>query len=230
MFAIEITDEWRQCFPGGHVGILAVSGVDNRRRKTPLDNRKRAIETELRASFAGYSRAQLREIDILKAYRNYYKKFNKTYHVQLQLESIVLKERHLPSVTPLVDANFAAELETLVLTSGHDIDLLEGAVRIGVTSGGERFLQMSGQERTLKANDMMMADEGGVACTIIYGQDNRSPISPKTTRAVYVAYGPAGVPPKAIGQQLAGIRDYIFMFAPDTAIDRLSIHAASGGA
>jgi hypothetical protein len=26
--------------------------------------------------------------------------------------------------TPLVDANFAAELETLVLTAGHDTDLL----------------------------------------------------------------------------------------------------------
>src|SRR5262245_24144930 len=64
----------------------------------------------------------------MAAYVRYYKRFSKTYHVQLQLESIVLKRKSLPSVSPLVDANFTAEVETLVLTAGHDAQKLERRV------------------------------------------------------------------------------------------------------
>jgi len=92
----------------------------------------------------------------------------------------------LPSVTPLVDANFIAEIDTLLLSAGHDVDLLEGGVTIDVTDGTESFTQMSGKSRTLKADDMMMSDERDIVCTILYGQDQRTPISSKTTRALYV--------------------------------------------
>ncbi len=54
----------------------------------------------------------------------------------------------------------------------------------------------------LKPGDMMMRDGQGVGCTIIYGQDNRTPISKNTRRALYVAYAPVGVPKTAVRQQL----------------------------
>ena len=44
--------------------------------------------------------------------------------MQLQLESIVLKAKSLPDVSPAVDANFMAEVETLILTAGHDVEML----------------------------------------------------------------------------------------------------------
>jgi len=49
--------------------------------------------------------------------------------VQLQVESIVSKGKSLPNVTPLVDANFVAEVETLVLTAGHDVAKLQAPFR-----------------------------------------------------------------------------------------------------
>src|SRR6185295_12486260 len=110
MFQIEVTERWHNTFPGGHVGVLLIGNVDNSRRTTPLDQRKREIESSLREKFAGFSRTDLMELEVLKAYRTYYKKFDKTYHVQLQLESVVQKGKPLPIVSPLVDANFAAEL------------------------------------------------------------------------------------------------------------------------
>ncbi len=64
----------------------------------------------------------------MAAYERYYKRFDKTYHVQLQVESIVLKGKNLPDVSPLVDANFIAEIETFVLTAGHDVMQLQGSV------------------------------------------------------------------------------------------------------
>ena len=192
MIQIEVNGRFHQTFPGGHVGVLLIGNVDNAKRPTPLDQRKREIEAALREKFAGFSRADLLALEILQAYRTYYKQFNKTYHVQLQLESVVQKSKSLPNVSPLVDANFAAELETLVLTAGHDADLLEAPITIDATQEGDEFIQMNGAVRPLKPNDMMMSDGQGIICTIIYGQDKRTPISPKTRRALYVAYAPSG--------------------------------------
>ena len=120
------------------------------------------------------------ELETLNAYRDYYRRFGNTYHVQLQLESVVHKGKSLPSVSPLVDANFAAELETLVLTAGHDADLLTQPLTLDVTGGGEAFTGMNGSVKTLRPGDMMMTDAGGVICTVITGQDARTPISPAT--------------------------------------------------
>src|SRR5215218_5871862 len=100
MVQIDVTERWHQTFQGGHVGVLLVGKVDNSPRPTPLDLRKQAIAAQLRDTFAGYSRADLLELAVLRAYRSYYKKFGKTYHVQLQLESIVYNGKSLPNVSP----------------------------------------------------------------------------------------------------------------------------------
>lgn len=226
MLQIEVTNRWQAAFPGGHVGVLLIANVDNSKRPTPLDQRKREIEARLREKFAGLARADLLNLPVLQAYRNYYKKFDKTYHVQLQLESIVHKGKALPNVSPLVDANFAAELETLILTAGHDADLLVAPLTIDATQGGEAFTQMNGAAIALKPNDMLMADGQGVVCTIIYGQDQRTPISLHTRRALYVAYAPAGIPAAQVQQQLDAIRDNVFLFAPDAAVEIVAVYAA----
>lgn len=226
MLKIEVNGRFHQTFPGGHVGVLLIGNVDNSKRPTPLDQKKREIEASLQEKFAGFSREDLLELEILQAYRRYYKQFKKTYHVQLQLESIVQKGKSLPSVNPLVDANFAAELETLVLTAGHDANLLEAPITINATQAGDKFIQMNGSPQPLKAGDMMMSDGKGIICTIIYGQDQRTPISPKTRRALYVAYAPVGVAVTAVQQQLDLIRENIQLFAPEAEVELLNIFAA----
>jgi DNA/RNA-binding domain of Phe-tRNA-synthetase-like protein len=153
----------------------------------------------------------------------YYKRFDKTYHVLQQLESIALKGKSLPSVSPLVDANFAAELETLVLTAGHDADKLHAPVIIDVSVEGDTLIQMNGSTKRLPAGDMVMRDAKSVACSILYGQDNRSPISASTTAALYVAYAPAGVGEEAVRAQLAAILSNIRTFAPACAVEQLAV-------
>ena len=224
---IEVTDRWRETFPGGHVGVLLVGNVDNTVDATPLDERKREVEARLRERFAGFSRGDFLELEVLKAYRNYYKRFDQTYHVQGQLESVVRKGKSLPNVSPLVDANFAAELETLVLTAGHDADLLKAPLTIDATQGGESFVQMNGSERLLKPNDMMMSDAQGIVCTILYGQDARTPISRDTRRALYVAYAPSGVPVAAVRGQLEAVLKNVLLFAPGAETELLDICAAN---
>ena len=195
-----------------------MGNVDNSRRATPLDAHKRRIEARQRERLAGFSRSELLALDVLKAYKRYYKKFNKTYHVLLQLESIVHKGKNLPNVNPLVDANFTAEIETLLLTAGHDADRLKGPVTIGVSKGSETFVQMNGSPKDLKAGDMIMADQKGVVCTVIYGQDRRTPITPQTRRALYVTYVPAGIDRGIVEHHNATIKANVRLFAPTAEI------------
>ena len=226
MLQINVTERWRETFPGGHVGVLLIGNVDNTKRETPLDERKREVEARLRERYEGFSRSDFLELEVLKAYRDFYKRFGNTYHVQGQLESVV-GGKALPNVNPLVDANFTAELEMLVLTAGHDAALLKGPLTVDATKGDETFVQMNGKERNLKPDDMMMRDAEGIVCTILYGQDRRTPISPDTERALYVAYAPAGVSTEAVQQQLDAIRENVDLFAPDAEVERVEIFEAS---
>ena len=150
----------------------------------------------------------------------YYARFRKTFHVLLQLESIVLKGKDLPRITPLVDANFLSEVETLVLTAGHDVDLLVEPVRIDVSREGDVITQMNGEVRQMYAGDMIMRDGGAVSCSVIYGQDNRSPISARTVRALYVAYAPQGVPVDVVERHLAAIEESVHLCCPGALVEQ----------
>ena len=226
MLSISTTDEWRTTHPGAIIGILEISGVDNTHTSPQLDKRKREMETRLRENYKGFTRQDFLSLPVMSAYDQYYKKFNKTYHVQLQVESIVLKGKSRPDVSPLVDSNFIAEVETLVLTAGHDVAKLRGSISMDVSREGDQITQMNGVAKVIRAGDMIMKDANGICCSIIYGQDNRSPISSETTHALYVAYAPAGVPAEAVGSQLGRIEENIRLFSPNANVERRQLFSA----
>lgn len=80
-----VTDAWKAAYPGAHVGVLAMRNVVNPAEHAALDRRQLELEDELRARWAGGDRAAIRSLPIIDAYAQYYKRFKKTYHVQLQL-------------------------------------------------------------------------------------------------------------------------------------------------
>jgi len=208
------TDEWRNSHPGATIGLLEISEVKNADKALVLDNLKRETEARLRETYSGFTRQDLVSLPVLSAYKEYYKRFKKTYHVQLQVESILLKGKNLPKVSPLVDANFIAEMETFILTAGHDIAKLKEPITIDISQQSDQMIQMNGNIQSLRPDDMVMKDAEGVSCTIIYGQDQRSPISAKTSHVLYVAYAPAGVPAEAVESQLQKIEEIIQIFSP----------------
>lgn len=220
MLSISATLDWRTANPGAVIGLLELSGVVNIAPSPHLDVRKREIESHLRERYKGFTRPDFLVLPVMAAYDNYYKRFNKTYHVQLQLESIVLHGKNLPDVSPLVDSNFTAELDTLVLTAGHDTAKLKQPIVIDVSREGYQIVQMNGVAKTMRVGDMIMRDADGVSCSIIYGQDNRSPISTGTTGVLYVAYAPAGVPAEAVEKQLAKIEENVRLFSPLAVVEQ----------
>jgi len=190
-----------------------------------LDERKRETEARLRERYQGFARADFLSLPVMAAYQKYYKRFTKTYHVLLQLESIVLKGKSLPDVSPLVDANFTAEVDTLVLTAGHDVAKLVGPVVMDVSREGDQITRMNGAPKDMEAGDMVMRDATGVVCSIIYGQDNVSPISSATTHVLYVAYAPVGVPAEAVEAQLQKIEENVRLFCPSTRVEQCRLMA-----
>jgi DNA/RNA-binding domain of Phe-tRNA-synthetase-like protein len=220
MLAISATDAWRAAHPGAIIGLLELSGLRNAGRSAALDARKREIEAGLQERYKGFIRPDFLALPVMAAYDRYYTRFNKTYHVQLQLESIVLKGKRLPDVSPAVDANFMAEVETLVLTAGHDSRKLLGPIVIDVSRDGEQMTQMNGMPKAVRAGDMVMRDVGEISCSIIYGQDARSPISPETSGALYVAYAPAGVTADIVERQLQGIEANLRLFSAKLAVEQ----------
>ena len=214
MLLISATGDWRTAHPGAVIGLLELSGVQNTHSSLQLDERKRQTEARLQGRYRGFTRHDFLALPAMAAYAQYYRRFSKTYHVLLQLESIVLKGKRLPAVSPLVDANFVAEVETLVLTAGHDVAKLHGSVSIDVSRDGDQLTQMDGTPKVIRAGDMIMRDAKGICCSILYGQDNRSPISAETSHVLYVAYAPAGVPAETVERHLRTIEEHVRLACP----------------
>jgi DNA/RNA-binding domain of Phe-tRNA-synthetase-like protein len=212
--SITATPEWRTVHPGAAIGLLELSNLDNTRPALQLDGRKRETEARLRERYRGFTRQDFLSLPVMAAYAQYYKRFDKTYHVLLQVESIVLKGKPLPNVSPLVDANFMAEVDTLVLTAGHDVDKLLGGVCIDASRDGDRLTQMDGTTKAIRAGDMIMRDTKGICCSILYGQDDRSPISVETSHVLYVAYAPPRVPAATLEGHLQAIEHHVRSVSP----------------
>jgi DNA/RNA-binding domain of Phe-tRNA-synthetase-like protein len=220
MLNITASDTWRRLHHGAIIGLLELSSIQNSHPSAGLNQLKREVEARLRARYQGFTRQDFLSLPVMAAYDRYYASFNKTYHVQLQLESLVLKGKVLPDVSPLVDANFIAEVETLVLTAGHDVTKLIEPVTIDSSQEGDEMTQMNGTTRAIRAGDMVMRDAKGISCSIIYGQDARSPISPHTSQALYVAYAPDGVPVENVDAQLRHIEENVRLFSEACIVDQ----------
>src|SRR5512143_2868764 len=154
----QLSERWKQAYPDAHAGVLAMRGAANPAHEARLEQRKAALEEELRGRYARQDRAALLRDPRLQAYDAYYKRFKKTYHVQLQLESILFKGKSIPSVAALVEAMFMAEMDGLLLTAGHDLDTLHLPLTLDVADGTESYTLLRGEPQVTKAGDMLIRD------------------------------------------------------------------------
>ena len=221
----EVTTSWRSAFPGAHVGVLVIREGTNPAQHPELEKRKGELEAELRSQFSGQDRAALASHPVLQAYNNHYKRFKKSYHVQLQLESIVWKGKSIPSVSALVEAMFMAEMKNLLLTAGHDLDIVQLPLTLDVSKGTETYTLLRGEEQTLKTGDMMISDRAGVISDVIYGPDRRTQITADTRNAVFTTYAPQGIEKQAVERHLQDIRDFILIFAPQAQVELLKVYS-----
>ena len=226
---ITVDPKCSELYPGLCIGFLALNGTSSAGENgdRALDLRRAELEAELRRRLSGIDKATLATLPPFPAYSAYYKRFKKTYHVLLQLESVALKGRSLASPGALVQAMFMAELENRLLTAGHDLDSIAGPIVVRAATGREEFITLDGHERRLKPLDLHMADDHGVISTIIYGPDSRTRIHPGTGRVLYTVYGVPGIEPAEVDLHLQRLEEYATLAAPNAAVEERRVLTTS---
>lgn len=220
----DVTLAWKAAYPQAHAGILVMRAVSNPAYHPELEKKKTELEEQLRARFAGQDRAAIARQPVLQAYGEYYRRFKKTFHIQLQLESIVLKGKSIPNVAALVEAMFMAEMQDFMLTAGHDLDVLHLPLTLDVATGTETYTLLRGEEQILKSGDMMISDRLGVISSIIYGPDQRTQITPDTQNVVFSAYAPPGIDEQTVARHLQHIRENVMVLAPQAHVESLNVY------
>ena len=220
----EVTSAWKSAFPEAHAGVLVMRDVINPAHHAELEKHKTELEEGLRSQFSGRDRAAMSNLPLLQAYNTYYRRFKKTYHVQLQLESIAWKGRSIPSVSALVEAMFMAEMKNMLLTAGHDLDILHLPLTLDISKGTESYTLLRGDEQVLKAGDMMIGDGMGIVSSIVYGPDQRTQITDGTRNVAFTVYAPPGINEQAVAQHLQDIQEYVMIIAPQAQVELLIVY------
>jgi DNA/RNA-binding domain of Phe-tRNA-synthetase-like protein len=217
------TEKWHIEQPNALIGILVISNASNLPDHPKLNSAREDLELELQDLYDSLDRKALKELAVFKAYDDFYRSFKKTYHVQLQLETVVFKKKHIYSPSALVACMFMAELKTGLLTAAHDMGAIEGSLIGDIASGDETYLRLDGSQQQLKSGDLLIKDNKGILSSVIYGPDRRTQINAHTDRALYTTYGPPGITTDQIQNQLKVLEGYVKLFAPHSKCDLLEV-------
>lgn len=201
-----------------------MKNVRNFQSYEELENKKQKLQNFLRSKFSEYTRKDFKNIETMKIYVNYYKKFKKSYHVLLQLESVVLKNKSIPDVSPLVETMFMAELKNLLLTASHDVKYVDFPVKLDVSKGNEEFLTISNKTQQLYANDLFCADQKEIISDIVYGPDLNTRIRQDTVEVMHFVYGLPGIEEKEVMNHLMDIKEYTEIFSPEAEIELMKVY------
>jgi DNA/RNA-binding domain of Phe-tRNA-synthetase-like protein len=221
---ITLTAEFAAAFPEGVFGALLVRGCPNRPRATALAPRQRELETRLREQFA--TRA-IEDDAVARPYVAYFKRWGQRYPVVHQAKSI-LAGRPIEGPSALVEAMFTAEVATLVLTSGHDLVALSGALVVDAARDGDRYTRLSGKEQALRPGDMVVRDGDGIIACVIHGPDFRTRLRDGTDAALFGAWCPVGLSPGVVAHHLEELATLIRLEWPAARVDPPLIRSSSG--
>jgi DNA/RNA-binding domain of Phe-tRNA-synthetase-like protein len=222
-----VTEQWQQFYQDARVGFLAIRDASNVESPLLLREWTQYIEKEIKTRYSGWARKDLEKLTVIEAYSTYYRRFKKTYHVLLQLESVALKGRSLRKGPTLLEVMFSAELKNLLLTAGHDLESIQGEVKLDSAVGDESYQTISGEDKILKPGDMYIADQAGVISSIIYGPDKRTKISNATKDVLYTVYAPQGIKKEMVQRHLEDLRQGVFLAAPEAKVEMMEVLSSS---
>lgn len=220
---LTVSIDWQNQNPPAQVGILVLHQAANCLDHPALQESRQKLEIDLRTRYGDLDRKALRALPVFAAYDDFYRPFRKTYHVQLQLESVVFQGKPILSPSALVGAMFMAELSTGLLTAAHDLAVLALPLTAELARGDETYLRMGGAEQTLKAGDLTIRDQQGVLSSVIYGPDQRTQVRAETDQVVYTTYAPPGISREQVLKELEILEKYIRLFAPQAQRELLAV-------
>lgn len=121
---------------------------------------------------------------------------------------------------------YNAELNSLLLTAGHDLDQIQGSIRLDSANGEEIYTLLNGEKVTCKSGDMVLSDRNSVFCSVIFGQDQRTKITQITRNVLYAVYVPNGIPSKMIENHLLDFEENVHLITPQAETELRHIYFA----
>lgn len=204
---VKLSENMREEYSDIKVGILEVRSVINKRGDPRLEEEKRRLEAFIRKNYS-----DVKNLEVIKSYNRFFKKYGKTYPILYQIQSI-LNGRRLPSISAVVEAMFMAELKNMFLTAGHDLDSLKGSLETKLTKGTEKYVKINGKEQRLKAGDIVTTDAVGIISSVIYGPDHRTRVTENTRNHLFFSYFPYGEDDINIKRHFRNILENIRIFS-----------------
>jgi DNA/RNA-binding domain of Phe-tRNA-synthetase-like protein len=198
-----VRPEVSMLYPSARFGGLTVHNLENLKRDEKLEDAKRALEKEIREEYPDPG-----DDPVIQNYSIYYDKWDKTYPIHYQINS-VKKGRGFPNVSVYVDCMFMAELKNRILTSGHDVDAIQGELVYDLADEGEMYVKLNGETQILVRNDIVLRDNEGVLASVLYGPAARTSIKDDTRSPLYFAWCPHGIPEESIERHLSTICGYL---------------------
>jgi DNA/RNA-binding domain of Phe-tRNA-synthetase-like protein len=170
-------------------GSLIIREIPNKKEHEALETRKRELERQIREDTG-----EVKDFEMIHYYNSYFKTWKRTYTYPIEYQiNTIRKGRQLPQVSVLVDSMFIAELNNMILTSGHDLDTIQGDLAFDIARGDEQYVKINGKEQDLKKRDICLKDKEGILACILFGPARRTSISPKTKNALFFAWCPQAI-------------------------------------
>lgn len=220
---LTISENVRKFYPKFKAGILTAELTDGPVCRDSFLKMKQEELSELKKRHGNYERKGFIDTEPACFYRDYYKRYRKTYPVLLQLESVLLKGRDIPDAGIFVESMFLAEIKNLILTAGHDMDKMEFPLTVDTAKGGEAFCGITGCEQFLSKDDICLSDQSGIISSILNGPDSHSRIGEDTGKAMFFVYGTEGVSEQLILRHLNETGYFLSVYVPGVHIDQVRI-------
>jgi DNA/RNA-binding domain of Phe-tRNA-synthetase-like protein len=209
-------------YPGTKMGILLMHNV-NPKAAADHATDTASFYQAIQKRYDGVERATLKTMPPIEAYVAYYRQFKQNYHLLPQLESIVSGKMPRNARSPLLQAMFFTEIETMLLTAGHDLAQLKGQLTLQLASGKEKYQAISGKEVDAVKDDIILCDEQGVISSILRGPDHRSRITNLTQSALFTVYAPPYIDSERIQSHLTMLEARVKAFSVDAQTELCNV-------
>ncbi|MEM1486248.1 phenylalanine--tRNA ligase beta subunit-related protein [Oscillospiraceae bacterium PP1C4] len=218
MFTID--NQMKEALPGIKIGILMMKNTSFcSLDELEIHNSFREIQHK----YGDMDRKELKVLYPIQSYMSYYKKFGYSYPVLAQLESVLKGKKTLHAESGVLQAMFLSELESMLLTAGHDLSKLQMPLQLKLAAGNETYQSISEKEVNTVGNDLMICDGTGVISSVLRGPDFKSRITESTVDVLFTIYAPLGIETEYIETSLRSLEERIKAFSRSSQTEVMQV-------
>lgn len=177
------------------VAINIVEGVSVEKNEEETSKYLSPVINEVKQK---YTVETLKDDSVIRAYRDFYWRIGidptKQRPSSEALIRRVLRGKGVPIINNVVDAGNIASIKTAIPIGLYDKDAIIGNLVFRFAKENEIFDPIGGKQETLKANQVVLADDEGIIHVFPHRDSRRTMIRESTKRVLVVACGVPSVP------------------------------------